>query len=125
MGHSVVIVDDNPAMRKALCRLFKTAGGFSICGQASNGHDAIELVRSLKPDLIVLDLCMPGMNGLETARELKSQESAAPIILYSMNSAEVAMEEVLAAGIAAQVSKAEGIKTLITKARVVLNQPAA
>lgn len=125
MAHTVVIVDDNAAMRKALCRLFKTAGEFRICGEASSGGEAVELVRRLKPDLIVLDLCMPGMNGLETARELKSLNSSAPIILYSMNSAEIAAREARAAGVAALVSKAEGIKTLITKARVVLNQPAA
>jgi len=125
LAHTVVIVDDNAAMRRALCRLFKTAGEFRICGQASNGREAIDLARRLNPDLIVLDLCMPDMNGLEIARELKSLNSSASIILYSMNSAEIAAPEARVAGVAALVSKAEGIETLITKARVALNQPTA
>jgi DNA-binding NarL/FixJ family response regulator len=117
----VVIVDDNAAMRQALSRLFRAAGGFQVCGEAANGSDAIELAKGLKPDLIVLDLCMPGMNGLETAQELKKLHASARTILYTMNAEEIASKQATAAGVAALVSKAEGIKTLITKARAVLD----
>lgn len=120
----VVIVDDSAAMRDALCRLFKTAGGFRVCGQAADGKEAVESVMRLHPDLIVLDLCMPGLNGLETARELRKHRITSPIILYSMNAEEIAEKEARESGVAALVSKAEGIKTLITKARTMLNQTA-
>ncbi|HEY6118879.1 MAG TPA: response regulator transcription factor [Pyrinomonadaceae bacterium] len=124
MTKSVFIVDDNCAMRQALCRLFNTAGGFQVCGQASSGAEAIQLIRDLRPDLIVLDLCMSGMNGLETARELQHLELPGQVILYSMNADEIAAQHANTAGIAALVSKAEGIKTLITKARIILDRSA-
>ena len=125
MPHTVVIVDDNAAMRQALCRLFKAAGGFQICGEASNGMEALKVVRELDPELIVLDLCMPGINGLETARELKHRNTSAPIILYSMNADQIGETEAFASGVTAVVSKAEGIKTLITRARGILHEEAA
>jgi DNA-binding NarL/FixJ family response regulator len=120
-----MIVDDSSAMRQALCRLFKAAGGFEVCGEASNGSEAIDLVRDMEPDVVVLDLCMPGMNGLETARELKNVRPVAQIILYSMNAEEILENQASAAGVSALVSKAEGIKSFITKARRVLNRSAA
>ena len=125
MAKTVVIVDDNAGMRQALRRLFNAAGGFDVCGEAADGAGALELARSLRPDLIVLDLCMPGMNGLETARELKRRDVAARIILYSMNADDIAVNEAFSAGVAALVSKSEGIKTLIAKSRSVLDQPSA
>ena len=122
---TVVIVDDSSVMRQALCRLFKAAGGFKVCGEASNGSEAIDLVRDKEPDVVVLDLCMPGMNGLETARELKNVRPVAKIILYSMNAEEILENQASAAGVSALVSKAEGIKGFITKARHLLNRSAA
>lgn len=122
MTSTVLIVDDMEMIRHVLCRLFKTAGGFEVCGEASNGHEAIESAKDLNPDLIVLDLCMPGMNGLETARILKKLNLRARTILYSLNAEDMVAKEAFAAGVSAVVSKAEGIKTLISKARTVLGQ---
>jgi len=123
--NTVLVVDDSAEMRLALCRLFKAAGGFHICGEARNGLEAIRKMSELKPDLIVLDLCMPGINGLETARQMQTVTHPPPIILYSMNAEEIAATEAFECGVTAIVSKAEGIWTLITKARSILNQSAA
>lgn len=121
MAHTVLIVDDSLAMRKALCRLFRAAAGFEVCGEASNGLEAIQLlVGDLNPALVVLDLCMPGINGLETARRVQSLKNPPPIILYSMNADEISANEARSSGVTAIVSKAEGIKTLISKARETL-----
>ena len=122
MSKTVVIVDDKGVMRQALGRLFKSAGGFEVCGEASSGREAIEVARSLRPDLIVLDLLMPGMTGLETAQQLKKFALPSKIILYSLNAEDIGEKEAFAAGVSAVVSKAEGVKTLITKARAVLRQ---
>lgn len=121
----VLIVDDSSEMRHALCRLFKIAGGFQVCGEAANGAEALQIAVELQPEMIVLDLCMPGMNGLETARELKKRQNPAPIILYSMNADEIGTEEAFACGVAAVVSKSEGIGTLIRKAQSVLQEKKA
>lgn len=110
-------------MRQALRRLFKAAGGFNVCGEAKSGPEAIGIARALKPDLIVLDLCMPGMNGLETATEIRQLNLGSRIILYSLNAEDIGEKNAFSAGVSAVVSKAEGVKTLITKARFVLGQP--
>ena len=63
MAKSVLIVDDNSAVRQALVRLF-VEGGFEVCGEAASGREAIEKAPGLNPGLIVMDLSMPGMNGI-------------------------------------------------------------
>jgi YesN/AraC family two-component response regulator len=68
MKKKVLIVDDNPLVRQSLCELFKREGDFDVCGQAENGQEAIEKAQRLLPDLVLTDLSMPGMTGLEEAR---------------------------------------------------------
>jgi chemotaxis response regulator CheB len=63
MAKTVLIVDDNAYIRQALCDLFKREADFEVCGEAVNGKEAIAKARELHPDLIVLDLSMPVMNG--------------------------------------------------------------
>lgn len=125
MPHTVLVVDDNSVMRQALCKLFRAAHGFEICGEASNGFEAVDVARKLCPALVVLDLYMPGMNGLETARRLRRLMPPPPVILYSMNAEEIAADEARESGVAAVVSKAEGIRSLITKARAILGESEA
>lgn len=80
----VLIVDDNVFIRHALCELFKRQADFNVCGVAENGREeAIEAAGRLHPDLIVLDLSMPVMNGLDAARVLKRMLPAVPLIMYS------------------------------------------
>ena len=67
MVRSILLVDDNAFIRRALCEMFKCEEDFDICGEAENGRDAIENAQQSRPDLIVLDLSMPVMNGLEAA----------------------------------------------------------
>lgn len=124
MAYSVLIVDDSAVMRQALRRLFRAARGFEICGEARDGNEAIEMVHELKPELVVLDLCMPGINGLTTARLLRGINSP-PIILYSMNAEDIADRDAHDSGVSAVVSKAEGMRSLIAKARRILNRSAA
>src|SRR6266700_2656299 len=78
----VLIVDDNYFCRKALVEVFRREGDFNVCGEAINGRDAIRVARLLRPDLIVLDLVMPAMNGLAAAQVLKQLMPAVPLILY-------------------------------------------
>ena len=83
---SLLVVDDNPVIRKIICELFAREGDFEICGQAENGREAIEKAQLLQPALIVTDLSMPLMNGLEEARVLKRLMPAVPVIIYSTRS---------------------------------------
>ena len=71
MPKRILIVDDLPELRKLIRAFLEEELGFHVCGEAIDGFDAIEKAKDLKPDLIVLDLSMPRMNGLEAAPRLK------------------------------------------------------
>ncbi len=122
---SVLIVDDNPAVRKIVFELFSREGDFEICGQAENGREAIEIAQLLRPSLIVTDLSMPIMNGLEEMRILKKLMPAVPVILYSAHVDPYVNKEALGAGASAVISKYDAVAVLIGKARELLDELAA
>jgi chemotaxis response regulator CheB len=121
----VLIVDDNASIRKTLCALFKREADFEVCGEAENGKEAIEKVRELRPDLIVLDLCMPVMNGIDAARVLKQMMPTVPLIMYSAFGDKFAESQARLVGISEVVSKSEHASVLINKARGLLYSHAA
>ena len=124
-ARSVLIVDDSAAIRKALCEFFTLQGGFEICGEAENGSEAIEKALLLQPALIVTDLSMPLMNGLEETRILKKLMPAVPIIIYTAHSGPIAEKDGMAAGASAVISKSDHLAVLIGKARELLDRIAA
>jgi DNA-binding NarL/FixJ family response regulator len=89
-------------------------------GEAQNGRDAIDKAQESKPDLIVLDLSMPVMNGLEAAPLLRQMLPAVPIILFTLHDNETLEREALSVGISADVSKAASMKTLVDQAKNLL-----
>ncbi len=121
MAGSVLIVDDNPVIREALVQLFVN-GGFEVCSQADSGRSAIEKAQGLNPSLIVMDLSMPGMNGIEAARCLRQLLPTAVIIMLSDYAGMFSEEEIGSLGIAAIVSKAECSSVLLYEARTLLRQ---
>ncbi|HEV2730453.1 MAG TPA: response regulator [Terriglobales bacterium] len=125
MAKAVLIVDDNAYIRKALCEIFKREVEFEVCGEAENGKEAIGKAQELLPDLIVLDLSMPVMNGLDAARVLKKLMPAVPLIMYSAFGDGFAEEQARLIGISELVSKSEHASVLIHKARGLLYPTAA
>jgi len=100
-----------------LCELFTREGDFDVCGEAENGREAIEKAQLLRPNLIVTDLSMPVMNGLEETRVLKKFMPAVPVIIFTAHSDPFIEKEAREAGVSAVVSKSEAVAILITKAR--------
>jgi len=124
-ARSVLVVDDNPAIRKIVCELFTFEEGFEVCGQAENGREAVEKAQLLQPALIVTDLSMPLMNGLEETQILKKLMPAVPVIIYSAHIDAFVHKEALAAGASAVVSKFDAVAVLIAKARELIDEIAA
>jgi chemotaxis response regulator CheB len=122
---SVLIVDDSAFIRQALCELFKREADFEVCGEAENGKDAIKKAQDLCPDLLVLDLSMPVMNGFDAARVLKRLMPTVPLIMYSAFGDKLAEKQARLIGISEVDSKAENAGVLIHKARGLLNSAAA
>lgn len=121
----MLMVDDNPEIRKVVCEAFTREGDFEVCGEAENGRDAIEKAQRLRPSLIIMDLSMPLLNGLEATRRLKQLMPTVPVILYSIHGVRSLQAEAAAAGAAAVVSKSEPVGVLIEKARQLMEQMAA
>jgi DNA-binding NarL/FixJ family response regulator len=117
MAHTVLIADDNPFIRQGLRELFQREEGFEVCGDAENGREAVEKAQELHPDLILLDLSMPVMNGLDAARVLKRVMPEVPVIMYSAFCDSFIEKEARSAGVSALVSKSERISVLLGKAR--------
>ena len=125
MLKSVLIADDHEFIRRALCDLFTSQEDFDVCGKAENGLEAIEMAQVLHPDLILLDLSMPVMNGVEAACELKRLMPMVPIIIFSDYGDVFSEREARAAGISAVVSKTDHLTVLMDKARAVFYSAAA
>jgi two-component system, chemotaxis family, chemotaxis protein CheY len=120
MAKTVLIVDDNAYIRRALRSIFKCESDFEVCGEAVNGRDAIAKARELHPDLIVLDLSMPVMNGLDAARKLKRLMPTVPLIMYSAFGDGFAEQQARLVGISELVSKSQPAAILVSKARRLL-----
>ena len=123
MTKSVLIVDDASAVRQALVRVF-VEGGFEVCGEAESGQAAIEKAQALNPSLIVMDLSMPGMNGIEATRRLRQLLPTAIIIILSDYGGMFPEQEARSLGVGAVVSKAECSSALLYEARELLCQTA-
>ena len=118
---SILIVDDHWAIRRALRTAFEHQPGFTVCGEAENGLDAITKAQKLGPDLIVLDLRMPEMDGLQAARALKALMPEVPLLMLTCYHSTAAEREALASGVTAVFSKPDGMQNLIWQARAVLS----
>lgn len=125
MSHTILIPDDNLHIRQGLCELFEQEADFYVCGDAENGNDAVEKAKRLHPDLILLDLSMPLMNGLDATRVLKRLMPEVPVIIYSAYSDSFTEREARSAGVSALISKSEHISVLLGKARSLVYQVAA
>src|SRR5215470_19490629 len=82
-GETALLIDDNAAIRKMLMRVF-LSNGFKTCVEGDTGREGIEQAQQTKPDLIILDFAMPGMNGLQAAVELRKLHPTTPIILFTL-----------------------------------------
>jgi CheY-like chemotaxis protein len=112
MSKSILIVDDNATVRRMLCASFESEGDFTVCGEGVDGVEAIEKARELKPDLLVLDLSMPRMNGLMAAEALHDILPGMPIILFTVHAEEM-LKRAIPVGVSAIVSKRNGMAGLL------------
>jgi DNA-binding NarL/FixJ family response regulator len=101
----ILLVDDSELIRLATRHFLESQPGFKVCGEAVDGIDALEKASHLQPDLIILDIAMPRMNGLQTARELRARMYKIPIILFTWYADAVQLADAEEAGITAVISK--------------------
>ena len=125
MSHTILIVDDSTLIRRALRACLEEGHEWTVCGEAADGVSAIIMARELKPDLIVLDLSMPGMNGFQLARELKIINPARPLLMFTGFKTPQLEKDALASGCSAVVSKSEHQQLLFDNIHRLLDDRAA
>jgi DNA-binding NarL/FixJ family response regulator len=94
----ILIADDNGVVRRGVCRILSSEKDLEVCGEAKDGSEALQKARELLPDLILLDISMPGMNGLEVARRLREEVRQAKILVISQHDPVQLLPSVIAAG---------------------------
>ncbi|MFY9911152.1 MAG: response regulator transcription factor, partial [Candidatus Sulfotelmatobacter sp.] len=103
----ILVADDHPIFRLGLCSLLGSHEGWEICGEAGDGRDAVEKCVQLKPDLVILDICMPKLNGVDVARQiLKDNPDQRILVLTDVDSDRVA-RDCLQAGVRGWILKSD------------------
>jgi DNA-binding NarL/FixJ family response regulator len=109
----IVIVDDHPLFRKGLEQLIHSDGAFAVCGEAGNAAEAMEVIRELDPDLAIVDLTLPGANGIELIKNIRAEFSKLPILVLSMHDESLYALRALRAGAEGYVMKHEAMANVI------------
>jgi DNA-binding NarL/FixJ family response regulator len=115
----ILIVDDHPMMREGLAQLIGNQPDMTVCGEAGNAHEALEKVRLLKPNLVLVDITLPGRNGLELIKDIQVLDVAISVLVISMHDESLYAERVLRAGGRGYVMKQEGGKKIMEAIRQV------
>jgi DNA-binding NarL/FixJ family response regulator len=113
LAFRILIADDHAGIRRVLRAVIESHGEWQVCGEAENGFDAVAKARELKPDLIILDLAMPLVDGIRAAREISSALPGLPILMHTMHGSPAVNLEAKKAGVTRVVSKGESGENLI------------
>jgi DNA-binding NarL/FixJ family response regulator len=109
----VLLVDDMPTVRKELCTLLQLTGEVQVVGEAANGRDAVRQAQALRPDVVLMDLEMPGGDGVEATREIKAQPLASRVVILSVHADPGDEQRARQAGADAFVPKGASLETLM------------
>ena len=105
MATKVLIADDHQILREGLCALLRTIPGVAVLGEAGNGRDAVTLARRLCPDVVLMDISMPGLNGIDATREIRASLPQVRVIALSVHSDRQSVVDMLEAGAQGYVPK--------------------
>lgn len=120
----ILIVDDNSALRRMVRSCVEEETNWQVCGEAENGEVAVRMVSELHPDLVLLDLAMPVMNGLEAARRIASVSPHPVMLMFTMQYSGELLKEAQAVGITKVLSKTDvGINKLLASMEMLLSEP--
>jgi DNA-binding NarL/FixJ family response regulator len=117
----IVIIDDHPLFRKGLEQLIQSDGAFAVCGEAGNAAEAMEVIRKLKPDMAIVDLSLPGANGIELIKNIRAEFPKVPILVLSMHDESLYALRALRAGAEGYVMKHEAMANVVQAIREVFN----
>jgi DNA-binding NarL/FixJ family response regulator len=117
----ILVADDHELVRQGMRTILQAEPGWTVCAEATNGRQAVATALDLKPDLVVLDIAMPELNGVEVIRQIRRSLDV-PILIVTMYDADDVLREATEAGANGYVLKAEAGRTLVNAARAILQQ---
>ena len=117
----IVVVDDHPLFRKGLEQLIHSDGAFAVCGEAGDAAEAMDAIRQIAPDLTIVDLSLPGANGIELIKNIRAEFPKLPILVLSMHDESLYAVRALRAGAAGYVMKHEAMANVVRAIHEVLS----
>src|SRR5260370_11923252 len=120
MPKRILIVEEEVYVRKEVRTFLENQSRLEVCGEAANGLEALEKATELRPDLVLLDLSMPIMNGVEVASLIRSRMPNTPVVVYTMFDDVLGKPLAATLGIAAIVSKSDGLAKLLARIEALL-----
>lgn len=102
---SILLADDHAILRRRVREILESGNGINVCAEASNGFEAVEMTAEARPDIVLLDLYMPEMDGFEAAKRIHAQFPQTAIVVLSMHDTTELMESLTRWGVRASVSK--------------------
>src|ERR1700730_2082659 len=117
----ILIADDHETVRKGVCAILTAHENIQICGEAANGEEAVQKALELKPDLVVLDLSMPVLDGFSAAKQIRKALPSVPILILSMQNGQRVAREAQLAGAQGFISKSEAGQVLLEAVSALMN----
>lgn len=119
--HKIVVVDDHAVFREGLVRIINQEKDMEVCGEAENAADGLKLAQSEKPEMMILDISMEGMNGIDLAKNLRARFPDLRILVLSMHKEALYAERALRAGANGYIMKRESGRKLVSAIRIILS----
>lgn len=110
----VLVADDHEVVRKGLRSIVEEQPGWEVAGEACDGREAVDKVRALRPDVAVVDVSMPGLNGLEATRQMLRHDAGTKVLILTMHESDPLIREVLDAGARGYLLKSDASRDLVT-----------
>jgi DNA-binding NarL/FixJ family response regulator len=117
MKTRILLVDDHELVRRGIRSLLEAEEDFEVCAEASNGRVAVDLAQQLKPDVVVMDIALPGLNGIEATRRIRKSGNRPEVLALSLHESEHFAREVLAAGARGYVFKSDAAQEVVEAVR--------
>jgi DNA-binding NarL/FixJ family response regulator len=109
----ILVADDHEVVRKGLCALLTTQPDWEVCGEAGDGREAVDKVQKLRPEVVILDIGMPGLNGLEATRQILKTNPGTRVLILTLHDSDQVVREVLNAGARGFLLKSDAARDLV------------